>query len=94
MKSRLSFSIARYFKSDIKLIDEALSAGDKDFKTKCADYFEDIKTGISTYIICSHDLNFIAKFCDKVLWLHKGEQMDFGPAEFVLEKYSNFHSLK
>lgn len=94
MKSRLSFSVARYFKSDIKLIDEALSAGDKDFKSKCADYFENIRVDGNTYIICSHDLNFIAKFCDKVLWLHKGVQMNFGLAEFVLEKYGDFHSKK
>lgn len=90
MKSRLSFSIARYFKSDIKLIDEALSAGDKDFKSKCLDYFNKIRTDDNTYIISSHDLNFISKFCDKVLWLNKGVQMDFGPADSVLDKYSNF----
>ena len=94
MKSRLSFSVARYFKSDIKLIDEALSAGDKDFKSKCADYFDEIRIDGNTYIICSHDLNFISKFCDKILWLHNGIQMDFGPTEFVLDEYINFHSAK
>ena len=87
MKTRLAFSTSRYFKSDIFLLDEALSAGDKNFKEKSRKVFENNKNSDKTFIIASHDLVFLQSFCNKTLWLRKGEQADFGETETVLKKY-------
>ncbi len=87
MRTRLAFSITRYIDADIFLLDEALSAGDKSFKEKCEKVFDDYKRSGKTFIISTHNMEFVKKFCSKTLWLHKGEQMDFGDTEEVLKKY-------
>jgi ABC-type polysaccharide/polyol phosphate transport system ATPase subunit len=92
MKARLAFSTARHINTEISLLDEALSAGDKDFRKKCDDFFRDSIDNHKTFLISSHDLNFLKWFCNKTLWLHKGEQMGFGETERVLEQYSEFKS--
>jgi ABC-type polysaccharide/polyol phosphate transport system ATPase subunit len=92
MKARLAFSTARHIKTDISLLDEALSAGDKDFRRKCDEFFKESMGNHKTLLISSHDLNFVKWFCNKTLWLHKGEQMAFGETERVLEQYGEFKS--
>ena len=87
MKTRLAFSITRYIDADIFLLDEALSAGDKSFREKCEKVFDNYKRRGKTFIISTHSLEFVKKFCSKTLWLHKGEQMDYGDTEKVLKKY-------
>jgi ABC-type polysaccharide/polyol phosphate transport system ATPase subunit len=90
MRTRLAFSITRYINSDICLYDEALSAGDKDFKQKCEDFFYKSKNSHNTFVIASHDLTFIKKFCDKTIWLHKGIKMAFDETQIVLKSYDDF----
>lgn len=89
MRSRLGFSVARFIDADIYLLDEALSAGDRNFKNKCDEYFKTIKDNGKTYLIASHDLEFLKMFCNRTLWLHKGKQMAFGNTETVLEQYTD-----
>jgi ABC-type polysaccharide/polyol phosphate transport system ATPase subunit len=92
MRARLAFSIVRHIATDIMLVDEALTAGDKDFNQKCEDYFRSAKNGGRTFLVATHDLNFVKMFCDKTLWLHKGRQMAFGDTESVLGQYSESKS--
>jgi ABC-type polysaccharide/polyol phosphate transport system ATPase subunit len=87
MRTRLAFSITRYIDADIFLLDEALSAGDKSFREKCEIVFESYKNNNKTFIVSTHNLEFVKKFCSKTLWLHKGEQRDYGDTEEVLSKY-------
>jgi ABC-2 type transport system ATP-binding protein len=87
MRTRLAFSTTRYIDSDIVLMDEALSAGDRTFKKKCEDVFESYKTNNRTFLLASHDIEFVKRFCAKTLWLHKGRQIAFGDTVPVLEKY-------
>ena len=94
MKMRLAFSTARYFQSDICILDEALSAGDKDFRLKSLDYFQNSIYEGKTYVISSHDLNFIETFCDKTLWLDHGNQMAFGQTDQILKQYIDYKSPK
>lgn len=92
MRTRLAFSIMRHIACDIYLYDEALSAGDKAFKIKCEEYFYRSRDNEHTAVVATHDLNFVKKFCDRTIWLHKGKQMAFGDTESVLEQYSAFDS--
>ena len=87
MRTRLAFSVTRFIEADIYLLDEALSAGDKSFRQKCEIVFESYKPNKKTLIISTHNMEFVKKFCTKVLWLHRGIQMDYGETERVLEKY-------
>jgi ABC-type polysaccharide/polyol phosphate transport system ATPase subunit len=87
MRSRLAFSVMRYFTSDIYLLDEALSAGDRVFQEKCEDVFLDYERTGRTMLIATHDLLFVEAFCNKALWLQKGKQMSFGAPEEVIPLY-------
>jgi ABC-type polysaccharide/polyol phosphate transport system ATPase subunit len=90
MRSRLAFSAVRHVDAAIYLMDEVLSAGDRNFKIKCATVFEGFKASGRTFVVASHELNFVQGFCDKVLWLHKGRQMAYGEPGPVVEQYVAF----
>ena len=90
MKTRLAFSVIRHIDPDIYLWDEALSAGDKNFHAKCQAVFETHKRGGKTFLVASHDLEFVDKFCEKTLWLHRGQVRAFGGTKDVLKQYVQY----
>ncbi len=87
MKERLAFSTVRHVDKDIYLFDEALAAGDKNFKEKCEVVFQGYKKTDKTFLVATHDLSFVQSFCTKALWLHKGSQISFGDPEIVVLAY-------
>jgi ABC-2 type transport system ATP-binding protein len=87
MRTRLAFSATRYLEKDIYLLDEALTAGDTTFQQKCEAVFHEYKKTNKTFLISTHDMNFVKIFCTKTLWLHKGRQVEFGDTAGVLEQY-------
>ena len=89
MRSRLAFSMMRYLAADIVLLDEALTAGDRNFKVKCQATFDDYKKTSRTFLIATHDLSFVERFCSKTIWLHMGHQMAFDYTDRVLQEYSD-----
>lgn len=88
MRTRLAFSATRYIEKDIYLLDEALTAGDKRFQEKCEGVFRNHKTSNKTFLVTTHDLDFVRGFCSKTLWLHKGRQVSFGDTGTVLQQYT------
>ena len=91
MKSRLAFSIACLVKPDILILDEVLSVGDGSFKKKSEAKMNEIISGGATTILVSHSLEQVRKMCTKVLWLHKGRQIDFGTDVFgICDRYQDF----
>lgn len=90
MKSRLAFSIASMVKPDILILDEVLSVGDGAFRKKSeAKMLEIIHSGATT-ILVSHSLAQVRELCNKVLWLHKGRQIEFGGTEAICDRYQEF----
>jgi ABC-type polysaccharide/polyol phosphate transport system ATPase subunit len=87
MHTRLAFSVTRYIERDLFLLDEALSAADRSFQRKCESVFAARKRGDKTYVIATHNLDFVTQFCEKALWLHHGRCMTFGPAQEVVNAY-------
>lgn len=69
---RLAFAIAINVDPDILIVDEALSVGDIRFQRKCFRKIEQFKKD-KTFILVSHDLTSVTKFCDKVMWLNQGK---------------------
>jgi ABC-type polysaccharide/polyol phosphate transport system ATPase subunit len=90
MQTRLAFAIAMHITSDLILMDEAFSTGDKRFQETCDLYFRDSKRARRTVLLATHNLEFVKEFCDRTLWLHKGKQMAFGPTDAVLAEYLEF----
>lgn len=90
MKSRLAFSIASLVHPDILILDEVLSVGDGGFRKKSeAKMKEIIGSGVTT-ILVSHSLSQIREMCNKVLWLHRGKQIDFGETKTICDRYQEF----
>ena len=94
MRSRLAFSIACLVDPDILILDEVLSVGDGGFREKSETKMKDIIGNGATTLFVSHSVGQMRKLCNKVLWMNKGKQMDFGEAEKVLDKYEDFLKRK
>lgn len=87
MRSRLAFSIVRHIEADIFLLDEALTAGNKNFKDKCRQSFEQPTNDHRTFLVSTHDPSFVRAFCNRTLWLQKGRQMSYDYTNDVVYQY-------
>ena len=91
MKSRLAFSIACLVEPDILILDEVLSVGDGAFRKKSEEKMKEIIKGGTTTILVSHSLTQVRELCDKILWLHKGRQIEFGDdVQGICDRYQEF----
>jgi ABC-2 type transport system ATP-binding protein len=73
MQLRLAFSIAMNAHGDIYVFDEILAVGDIDFQKKCIDAFNKLKHIKKTIIIISHDLDFLLKHVDSMLYIERNQ---------------------
>ncbi|NLL38539.1 MAG: ABC transporter ATP-binding protein [Clostridiales bacterium] len=90
MKSRLAFSIASLVDPEILILDEVLSVGDGAFRKKSEEKMRQIINGGAATILVSHSLSQVNELCDKVLWLHRGNQIAYGETEPICELYQRF----
>lgn len=88
MQMRLGFSVAIETNPDIFLIDEALAVGDMEFQQKCFSKFREFKKAKKTIILVSHALGLVQEFCEKTLFLSRGEMMSFGETATVINEYT------
>ena len=89
MRTRLAFAIGMQIESDTVLMDEAFSAGDKRFQEKCDQFFLEAR-GRRTFLVATHNLDFVRRFCETTLWLHEARLRRFGPTHTVLDEYIRF----
>ena len=87
MYMRLAFSVAINVQADILLIDEILAVGDQHFQEKCFNKLKELKREGKTIVIVTHNINQVKQFCDRAVWLYKGEIRKDGPVSEVLEEY-------
>ncbi|PME54135.1 ABC transporter ATP-binding protein [Vibrio lentus] len=87
MVSRLAFSIATSFRSDILIIDEVLSVGDKYFRKKCLERMEEIINQSKLIIIVSHSDGDIRNMCNRAIYLDKGSILLDSTVDEVLGNY-------
>lgn len=88
MYMRLAFSVAINVNPEILLIDEILSVGDANFQKKCYDKIEGFRLNGATIVIVAHDLGTIEKICDRVIWMDKGEIIEQGEADRIVNLYT------
>jgi lipopolysaccharide transport system ATP-binding protein len=87
MQVRLALSIALETSADIFLVDEALAGGDMEFQEKCLDRFREFKKEDKTIVLVSHNMGLIEDFCERSLYLLKGEVKAFGESNEIIQKY-------
>ncbi len=87
MLVRLAFAVAINIEPEILIVDEALSVGDVFFQAKCYRKFEEFKKMGKTILLVSHDLGSVAKYCDRVILLNKGEKLAEGKPKEIVDLY-------
>jgi len=90
MRARLGFAISVHVDPDILIIDEALSVGDRSFSEKSLAKMEEFKTRNKTILFVSHAVDQTTRFCDRVLWLHRGKSVGIGLSKEVISPYFGF----
>lgn len=88
MFARLAFAVAFHVDPDILIIDEALSVGDSAFQKKCFERFADIRSRGCTILFVSHDTYQIKGFCQRAIYLKRGECVMFGNSADVVDAYA------
>jgi len=88
MSARLRFAISTAVTPDILMIDEALATGDARFRAKSMKKMEEVREHAGTVFLVSHNASTITSFCNRAIWLEHGSVVEDGPAEEVMERYT------
>jgi lipopolysaccharide transport system ATP-binding protein len=90
MRARLGFSVCYHMQPDILLIDEALGAGDIEFRRKSAAAMREKIKSDQTVVLVSHDSNTIRSLCDRAVWIEDGICRMEGATERVVAAYEGY----
>jgi len=72
MLVRLAFAISTSFPIEILLLDEWLSAGDKDFAKKSEERMHTMIGNSSIMVLASHSMTHLEAWCNKAAILNNG----------------------
>ncbi len=87
MKARLGFAVATDIDPEILLLDEVLSVGDQNFRSKANDRMGEFFKQGKTVVLVSHSMEQIKKLCDDVIYIDQGQVVSRGDPEDVICKY-------
>lgn len=93
MLMRLAFAINLASEPDILLVDETLAVGDFRFRQKCLARLREIRER-SCFILVSHSMVDIKRFCSRVVVLHHGQMVFQGEPTTAIEFYLNLEQSK
>lgn len=94
MYVRLAFAVAAHLDHEILIIDEVLAVGDASFQKKCLRKFDEVTRSGRTVLFVSHSLPTVAKLCERVILLAKGQILNAGPAAEVVHQYRSLSSAE
>jgi ABC-type multidrug transport system ATPase subunit len=87
MVARLGFAVATAERPEILLVDEVLSVGDAAFQQKCLDRMYAFQDQGTTVIMVSHGMSTIEAFCNRAIWLDRGDLKAEGKTQEVIRSY-------
>jgi ABC-type polysaccharide/polyol phosphate transport system ATPase subunit len=90
MAARLAFSVGVHMDPDILMIDEALSAGDAQFRVKAAKKMDELMESARAMFLVSHSLGSIRDTCNDCIWIHKGKLMLHADPQTCIDAYTKF----
>lgn len=88
MKVRLAFSVVTSLEEPVLLVDEVLAVGDKSFRNKCYGRIEEMLHSGRTLFFVSHNERDLERFCNRGLYLDKGQLKLDAPIKEVLAAYN------
>ena len=90
-KQLLNLASIMAMQPEILILDEVLSVGDGSFRVKSEQKMREIISGGTTTILVSHTIEQVRTMCNKVLWLNKGRQVEFGTdVQGICDRYETF----
>ncbi|MGL6009525.1 MAG: ABC transporter ATP-binding protein [Culicoidibacterales bacterium] len=87
MFARLAFSVAISVDPDILIVDEILSVGDAQFQQKCIEKIKFFSEKGVTILFVSHNILSLSGFCNRAIWIEKGELLMDGSIDEVSQAY-------
>jgi len=87
MKAKLAFGLSLSIDFDCYLIDEAISTGDRWFREKAANAFDERRQQ-SGVLFVSHNPALVKRFCDKALVLADGHLVPFSDIDEAIDFYT------
>jgi len=94
MQARLGFAVASAWQPDILILDEVLSVGDAAFQKKCFERMSNFRDSGATVLIVSHSIEQVREYCQRAMWLDRGEIMNLGNTDNVINSYKQALALK
>jgi capsular polysaccharide transport system ATP-binding protein len=86
MRARLAFGLSMAIEFDVYLVDEVTAVGDSRFQQKCREAFRE-RSGRSSVIIVSHQLNTIKDYCQRCAVLSDGRLLSFDSIDEARQVY-------
>ncbi len=87
MFMRLAFSVSTSIEPEILLLDEVVGAGDASFLVKAEKRLKEMMGRVNVLLFVSHSMDSIEKFCNRAIWLDKGEIKMEGAPNQVIKGY-------
>ena len=89
MMTRLTFAVATCFSPEILLMDEWILAGDAGFLTKAQHRVEAFVEQAGILVLASHSTEICRRWCNKAVWMERGEVQMAADTRAVLESYNS-----
>jgi ABC-type polysaccharide/polyol phosphate transport system ATPase subunit len=83
MVLRLGFAVAVHSDPDILILDETIAVGDEAFRAKSLKKINEFFKQGKTVITVSHWLDYLKKYCTRILWLADGKIVRDGGTEII-----------
>jgi len=88
MNQRLAFTVATEIDPETtSSLDEVFSTGDIHWVKRAQDRMQALIDRSRIFMLVSHSMNLIEKYCNRVIWLEQGRVVDDGPPDEVLPRY-------
>ncbi len=90
MRVRAEFAVATAQSADVIIIDEVLGAGDIYWSEKIAQRMEKMCANGTTLLLVSHSLSQVNRYCERAVWIERGEVVMDDLAFEVTKRYESF----
>ena len=87
MYARLGFAVAVHGDPDVLLVDEVLSVGDEEFRSRCLERIAALRARGTSILFVSHDLALVEQVSTRALWLAGGRVAADGDPRTVTAAY-------
>ena len=88
MVVRLGFAVAAATEPNVLLLDEVLAVGDLGFQAKCFNVLAEFRKRGTCFILVSHNMHTISRYCQKVMYVRHGQVQHLGDVATGITRFS------